>query len=78
MLYLFISKLECYINLEYYILGHVIDDTWRLGYALHSYQFFHVRMEGNKLAHELAKRAVLFADTDIWVEDLLNDLDTMF
>ena len=56
----------------------MIDDTWRLGYALHSYHFFHVRMEGNKLAHELVKRAVLFADTDIWVEDLLNDLDTMF
>ena len=34
--------------------GHMIDDARRLGYALHSCQFFHVRREGNKLAHEIS------------------------
>ena len=47
------------------LFGHMIDDTQRLGYALHSCQFFHVRWVGNKLAHELARRAVLSADTDV-------------
>ena len=56
----------------------MIDNAWRLGYALHSCQFFHVRREGNKLAHELARRAVLSADTDVWVEDLSDDLDAVF
>ena len=41
-------------------------------------QFFHVRRGGNKLAHELARRAVLSADTDVWVEDLPDDLDAVF
>ena len=45
--------------------GHVVDDTQRLGYALHSCQFFHIHREGNKLAHELARRAVLSTDTDV-------------
>ena len=56
----------------------MIDDTWRLGYALHSCQFFHVWMKWNKLAHELAKIAVLFVDIDVWVEDLPDDLDAVF
>ena len=30
---------------------------------------------GNRLAHGLARRVVLFADTDVWVEDLLGDLE---
>ena len=56
----------------------MIDNARRLGYALHSCQFFHVRREGNKLAHELAKRAVLSADTDVWVEALPDDLEAVF
>ena len=43
----------------------MIDDAWRLGYTLHSCQFFHIRREGNKLTHELARRVVLSADTDV-------------
>ena len=43
----------------------MIDDAWRLGYALHSCQFFHVRREGNKSTHELARIVVLFAYTDV-------------
>ena len=33
---------------------------------------------GNRLAHGLAKRATLVADTDVWVEDLTSDLDVVF
>ena len=58
--------------------GHVVDDTRRLGYTLHSCQFFHVHREGNKLAHELARRAVLSTDTNVQVEDLPDDLDIVF
>ena len=58
--------------------GNVIDDTRRLGYDLHSCQFFHVQREGNNLAHELARRVVLSADTNVCIEDLLDDLDTVF
>ena len=37
-------------------------------------RFQHVHREGNKLAHGLARRVVLFANTDIWIEDLPGDL----
>ncbi|XP_030959057.1 uncharacterized protein LOC115981006 [Quercus lobata] len=33
---------------------------------------------GNKLAHSLAKRAVLAADTDVWLEELPQDLIDVF
>ncbi|KAK9983282.1 hypothetical protein SO802_032807 [Lithocarpus litseifolius] len=36
------------------------------------------RHEGNKLAHALARRAVLSADFDVWMEDLPRDLDDVF
>ena len=40
--------------------------------------FQHVRREGNKLAHAPARRAVLFVDTDVWVEELPADLEDVF
>ena len=40
--------------------------------------FQHVRREGNKLAHALARRAVLSADTIVWVEELPTDLEDVF
>ncbi|XP_050290307.1 uncharacterized protein LOC126728544 [Quercus robur] len=43
--------------------GHVADDTRRLSSALQSCQFHHIGREWNKLAHELARRAVFFVDT---------------
>ena len=30
------------------------------------------------LAHALARRAILFANTDVWVESLPSDLDSVF
>ena len=40
--------------------------------------FQHVRREGNRLAHCLAKKAVLSADTDVWVESLPEDVEDVF
>ena len=42
------------------------------------YNFIHVKRRGNKLAHALACRAVLSADTNVWLEDLPRDLDDVF
>ena len=58
--------------------GHVIEETRRLGSCLELYSFHHVKREGNKLAHSLARRAVLSADLDVWVEELPEDLDVVF
>ena len=40
--------------------------------------FQHVRRDENRLAHNLAKKAVLFADLEVWVEDLPEDMDVVF
>ena len=38
------------------LLGHIIDETKRLGGVLRSGMFQHVRRDGNRLAHSLAKK----------------------
>ena len=43
--------------------GHVIEHARRLGATLETCSFHHVFREGNLLAHSLACRAVLTADT---------------
>ena len=40
--------------------------------------FQHVRWEGNRQAHSLAKNVVLFADTDVWIETLPEDVEDVF
>lgn len=57
---------------------HVIEETRRLGSCLEFCSFHHVRREGNKLTHSLARRAILSADIDVWVEELPEDLDDVF
>ena len=57
---------------------HVIEDVRRIGAMLQTCSFHHVLREGNSLAHSLARRAVLTADTDVWVEELPSDLDDVF
>ena len=37
-----------------------------------------VHREGNRLAYGLARRAVLSADTNVWVEELPDDLEDVF
>ena len=39
--------------------------------------FQHV-WEGNRLAHSLAKNAVLSADTDVWIKTLPEDVEDVF
>ena len=57
------------------LFGHIIEEIRCFSSSLVGCSFIHVRREGNKLAHALARRAVLSADTDVWVEELPNDLD---
>ena len=60
------------------LFGHIIEEIRCFSLSLVSCSFIHVRREGNKLAHAFARRAILFADTDVWVEELPNDLDDVF
>ncbi|XP_050278388.1 uncharacterized protein LOC126719932 [Quercus robur] len=60
------------------LFGHIIDETKRLGGVLRSCILQHVRRDGNRLAHSLAKKAVLSADLEVWVEDLPKDVDVVF
>ena len=58
--------------------GNVIEDTHSQGVTLQHCQFQHVRRDGNKLAHALARRAVLSTDIDVWVEELPSNLEDVF
>ena len=58
--------------------GHVVEEIRRPGSCLEFCSFHHVKREGNKLAHSLARRAVLYADMDVWVEELYKELDAVF
>ena len=61
------------------LFGHIIDETTKcLGQMLRGCMFQHVRQEGNRLAHSLAKKVVLFADTEIWVEALPEEVAYVF
>ena len=60
------------------LFGHIIDESKRIGGTLRSCLFQHVRREGNRLAHCLAKNAVLSTDTDVWVESLPEDVEDVF
>ena len=57
---------------------NVVEETRRQGHQLQQCQFQHVRRGGNKLAHAFARKAVLFADCDVWVEELPSDLEVVF
>ena len=59
-------------------MGHIICDIQRLGVGMQSCTFNHTCRRGNRLAHSLAKRAVLAADTDVWLEELSQDLVDVF
>ena len=54
--------------------GHISDEI-RLLSSSFICNFLHVNRKGNKLAHALARRAVLSADTDVWIEELPRDLE---
>ena len=60
------------------LFGHIIEEIRYFSSSLACCSFVHVCREGNKLAHALARRVVLSADTDVWVKELSNDLDDVF
>ena len=60
------------------LFGHVTDVCRGVSASLRLCKFQHVRWEGNRLAHTLVRRAVLFVDTDVWIKSLPNDLDDVF
>ena len=53
-------------------------ESKRIEGTLSSCLFQHVQHEGNRLAHCLAKKAILSADTDVWVESLPEDVEDVF
>ena len=57
--------------------GNVIADIHSLVSNIDC-SFCHVKREGNKLAHALARRAVASADSDVWLEELPRDLEDIF
>ena len=56
--------------------GHIIEEIKLLS-SLFTCSFLHVNRKGNMLAHALARRAVLFADTEVWIEELPQDLENV-
>ena len=58
--------------------GTVIEDACNQGASMQACHFQHVRREGNKLGHALARRVVSSTDFDVWVEDLPSDLEDVF
>ena len=58
--------------------GNVIEDARSQGISLQACQFQHVRREGNKLVHALARRAISSADFNVWVEELPSDVEDVF
>ena len=63
--------------------GNVVEETHHQAckfhfcrFKFHFCRFTHVRRGGNKLAH--ARRAVSYADLDVWVEELPFDLESVF
>ena len=58
--------------------GTVIEDMRNQGAPMQACHFQHVRREGNKLGHALARRAVSSIDFDVRVEDLPSDLEDVF
>lgn len=62
----------------YMLFGHIIDETKRLGQMLRGCMFQHVKWERDRLAYSLAKKAVLSADTRVWVETLPEEVADVF
>ena len=56
----------------------LLMESKRIGGTLRSCLFQHVRHKGNMLAHCLAKKTVLSADTDVWVKSLPEDVENVF
>ena len=58
--------------------GNVVEETRHQACKFLFCRFSHVRQDGNKLAHALARRVVSSTDLDVWVEELPFDLESVF
>ncbi len=58
----------------YTLYGHLIMDTNTLAQNLISFQFMHVKRDGNTVAHSLAKRARLCEPLEVWMDSVPPDL----
>ena len=56
--------------------GNVVEETHQQACQFQFCKFIHVWGEGNKLT--LAKRAVSYANLDVWVKKLLSGLEIVF
>uniref|UniRef100_A0A2N9GCE4 RNase H type-1 domain-containing protein n=1 Tax=Fagus sylvatica TaxID=28930 RepID=A0A2N9GCE4_FAGSY len=54
--------------------GHLITDTSIIAQNLNSFQFMHVKRDGNTVAHSLAKRARHCEPFEVWMESVPPDL----
>ena len=54
--------------------GHIIDEIKLLS-SIFTCSFLYVNRKGNMLAHVLARRTVLSANTEVWIEELPQDLE---
>jgi ribonuclease HI len=57
--------------------GHLITDTNNTAQHLNSFQFMHVKRDGNMVAHSLAKRARLCEPLEVWMESVPPDLQNI-
>jgi hypothetical protein len=58
----------------YTLYGHLIMETKTLAQNLISFQFMHVKRDGNTIAHSLTKRARLCEPLEVWMESVPPDL----
>ena len=58
--------------------GHIIGDVRHFKSSFDFCFFKHVKRKGNHLAHSLARRAILSANFDVWLEELPLDLEAVF
>ena len=59
---------------NYTLYGHIINDTKFTSQLLVSVHFLHVKREGNKVAHSLAKRARCNQPFQVWMEFVPPDI----
>ena len=58
--------------------GLLIADAKRLASQLQSFSFSHVKREGNRLAHALARKAQYCNSLEVWMESVPPDLEPLY
>jgi ribonuclease HI len=58
--------------------GLLIADAKMLASQLQSFSFSHVKREGNRLAHALARKAHSCNSLEVWMESVPPDLEPLY